>query len=811
MARKIIIIIVLQVFIVCSVSAQLKKANRLFLRYEYALAIPHYIKVIDKDKKGIEEATTRLADCYRLTSNYEEAENWYAKVVEFDNVEPVNYYYYAQAVRSNGNYERAKELFLIYNKLEPDDERGEYFASFIDKINSWEASDEYEIRNADNINSPFSDFSPIYFKDGIIFSSDRSVLSEGSKEYGWTGAYFLDIFYADYDTIPDLLSFQSPNLFSEKVNIRFHDGAAAVNDSNDVIYFTRVLSKHGTIDSTRYYTNKLKIFYSDKIAGKWSDPKPISLNSEDYSVGHPTFSNDMNTLIFVSDMPGGFGKTDIYISFKNEDGWSTPKNLGSTINTFGDEMFPFYFNDSVLYFSSSGHPGYGGLDVFKSVIVNGVWHEPENLKKPINSPADDFSFISKDNELEGIFSSNRVGGMGGDDIYLAKFYPKPDSAVLSGFVKDLTTFEPIPLATVFLWDKNENKVKILKTDPMGFYFDKVNLGTSFSIKGMKPGYTSDTLNMSIPGSLVDLALNARRDLLLNTIKIDQVFTLENIYYDFDKWNIRPDAAAALDVAVAFLKEHPEIEVELGSHTDSRGSDSYNQVLSERRAQSAVDYIVNDGIDGSKISWKGYGESELVNNCTNGVPCSEYDHQLNRRTEIKVTGIIEASEMVLDDPLEGYQEGDVIDISTFDDNFFNILSDDMYDDVIADINKEQEKVKEEMLKETQIKYVQAEEEEQIIPDEKEIQSETEDIFAGLESFYAVQLAALKTTPTKALFKNIEEVFMCVCDDGYTRVYSGVYKNRNDATPALTNIKGSGFPDAWITTVSKDKCSCNYLIK
>ena len=664
--------------ITSSLFAQLQKANRYYDRFEYAYAIPLYLKVIEDGKKGVDEAITKLAYCYGVTRDFAKAEKWYAKAFTLDSLEAIDYLHYASVLQSNEKFDEAKKWFLTFDSLVPDDDRGERYVAFINEIVDYEPEDDVQIENVDILNSEFSDFAPVFYKNGLVYSSDRPEGKSGEKKFGWTGAYYLDLFYAkNNNEYLNVSAFDSPGLLSEKLDKTYHDGIASFNAKENVVYFTRSYPEKGTRDSTGYYTSTLKIYFSELRYNKWRGAKQFIFNNEEYSIGHPSLIHD-SVLYFVSDMPGGMGGKDIYISYFINRKWTKPQNLGNIINTKGDEMFPYIFNDTLLFFASDGHAGYGGLDIFKSVKRFGKWQAPQNIMAPINSTYDDFGIIYDTSLARGYFSSNRKGGKGGDDIYYFKRTPKlkpvivyvpPTSINIRGVVKDAITMTPLPFATVFLWDKNSDSVKVIKTNANGEYMTRVKIGTPFTIKGMGKGYNSDTLNTRIVDT-VDVGLH---DILLSKFQINQVFRIENIYYDYDKWNIRPDAAFELDKVIRFLNEHPEIQIELGSHTDARGSFTYNQSLSQKRARSAVDYILANGINNTRITAKGYGESLLVNHCKDGVKCSAELHQENRRTEIKITGIIEnEAKKMQDSALDKYPDGQTLTRDSFDPEFFNIF-------------------------------------------------------------------------------------------------------------------------------------------
>ena len=658
--------------------AQKAKADRLFESFNYTKAIPFYEKLASKNNKHAAYAMNRLGDSYRLAGDFEEAARWYSNAIVIDTTSPDLFFNYAQSLRSLGRYEEAAEIFRKYAQLRPDDPRGELFAQYSLEVNKWaEPELDYELLNAESLNSPYADFSPVYGKDGVIFTSDR-MSRAGEKRYGWTGAFYLDLFYAPLkkEAGKDVLTPGSPSLYAAGLSQPYHDGPASFSSDFNTVYFTRVTRKAGELDSTRYYTNKLKIYSSKNEDEKnWSDPEPFYLNSDTYSVGHPALTADGKTLYFVSDMPGGFGGTDIYQVKQTDEGWGPAENLGETINTFGNEMFPYIHEDKVLYFSSNGLPGLGSLDVFKSDIGDdGTFSKPENLKAPVNSPADDFGIVINANGKEGMISSNRVGGLGEDDIYLITIKERlPDSVLIAGYVKDKESLEVLPNSTVFAFNLQTNEVLVLKADEQGHYAMWAKPGTSYSIKGMKNGFSSDCLNLAIEPKTKIKEIN-NRDLLLGKYQVDQIFRLENIYYDFDKWNIRPDAAEELDKVVTFLNDNPDITVELGSHTDSRGSSKYNERLSDRRATSAVEYIISTGISDIRITAKGYGENQLVNRCSDGVECTEAEHQDNRRTEVKITGMVEPDDLKAQQPLDVYKKGQKLTIKDFKSDFFDVCGD-----------------------------------------------------------------------------------------------------------------------------------------
>jgi outer membrane protein OmpA-like peptidoglycan-associated protein len=501
-------------------------------------------------------------------------------------------------------------------------------------------------------------------------------LKNKSDKYGWTGNGYLHLFNADPVFMGNLYgTFKTPQLAADLFNQEYHDGPASFNLPNTEIFFNRtyVYRDKGKKGQDKIRTHLLKIFSSVKKKAKWTNPEPFFLNNNEYSVGHPALSRDGNILYFVSDMKGGYGGTDLYMCRRLQAGWGQPVNLGPVVNTSGNEMFPYMATSGDLYFASDGHAGFGGLDIFRTrMLGDSIWMKPENLYQPINSSFDDFSLCMAGDGRSGFFSSNRPGGQGSDDIYqftriLRKESPPAPAMILSGRVRNKSTLEPVADATVFILDEGIGQVLTLKTDSSGFYSTSLTLPYSLRIKAMKTGYISDCLSFSSnpgtsPGDKV-----SPRDLLLDILQVNKVFALENIYYDLDKWNIRPDAQPALDHLVAVMKENP-VSIELASHTDSRASDAYNLELSQERAESAVRYIVLQGVNPARISAKGYGETRLVNACSNGVPCTEEEHQRNRRTEFRVVSRYDDQGGETFD-LSRYRPGERIEVSGLPVPFF----------------------------------------------------------------------------------------------------------------------------------------------
>lgn len=682
MMKKIFLILVVCTLIPSVVLGQISRAEKAMHHYKYSEAIFDLLDLLDKDTTIVEvkeKAVILLAECYRKQNNIAEAVKWYAKAVESGHATSETYLSYGQILKISGNYNLAKQVFLKYDILAPG-HGGMSYAAFCDSAMIWKQQKaKYWIKNLTAVNSEESDFSPVIYEDGMIFTSDRSLPQTGSKIYGWTGNGYLRLLRC-FPVNPDDLSdgYKSPEPESGIFNQEYHDGPATFSRDYNEVYFNRTIvrqDKGKKEDDIR--THLLKIFHSSKKNGKWEIAHPFFLNSDDYSVGHPSLSPDSKILFLVSDMKDGYGGTDIYMCRWENDQWGPPVNLGPSINTPGNEMFPYMADDGRLYFSSDGLPGLGGLDIFFSSWKEGIWSKPANMGVDVNSSYDDFGITMTKDDDEGLFSSNRPGGSGSDDLYYFDRNKEiPDTTVVpayvSGCVRDKNTRIPLPGATVFLLDRKSEKVLILKANSEGCFRTPVIKGNDYLVKAMESGYISDCLKFAFGRSEPGNDLSIPRDLLLDKLSLERKFTVENIYYDFDKYFVRTDAQPALDNLVRIMKENPLINAELGSHTDSRGSDEYNRILSQNRAQAAVDYLIKNGVEFSRISAHGYGESQLVNRCSNGIKCSAAEHQANRRTEFRVTSF-NLEKKPDDFDLIKFREGDILDLHVLPAGFFNNCS------------------------------------------------------------------------------------------------------------------------------------------
>jgi len=860
-----------------------KRADSYFNNNEFVKAIPLYKRASTKN----DEALRKLADCYRITKNYPQAEIYYEKLTAKKSSDPMAYYYYGEILLNNNKYDEAKKQFVMYSALNPDDNKGDLYAKACDQLKALLVKPaQYKVYNLGDINSSVSDFCPVFYKDGLLFASERVRDLVGYSKSGWTGNSYLSLMYAKGEKKKDTVFYESAKIFSGKFSGDGHYGPACFNSDYSELFFTKV---DNTITRKRGVVSQSKLYWSKHGSG-WSSPVALPFNSNDYATGHPSISKDGQYLYFASNMPGGQGGTDIWVSKREGDSWGTPQNLGKEINTAGDETFPYISANNMLYFSSNGHTGFGGLDVFASVMKNGKWSSPSNLLPPINSSDDDFGIIFKDDN-SGYFSSNRAGGKGSDDLYgfnlsgsfsslsgkillsnnstdgapnvkvyiltdkgtilqttstdasgsfrfenLAsdqsymikidendpnfvnqkKFYLSDakskvvrvikgkngffifenlpsDLSRLSELVEDDATMKNISIAgnlyageqrsplentkvnlvndkgeivqstttnafgsfafvnispeqnftltmdvvdpklasskiyftnksgkeigtskggmfkfqllaadknmlslltvedsqllvdlkgvlyadkegknrlansVVNLVDKSGNVVSTSKTDMMGnFKFVNLPADQHYMVRlkeddpviNLKDVFLADakgrivaTLKSKL-GKFFRYEFLPVEELSLSTIyfddpwlkvakmqsdsKKDSLMTIiENVYYDYGKWDLLPQAVITLNKVISVMKTSPDVKVEVLSHTDSRGNSDFNLELSQKRAQSAVDYIISKGIDKKRLVAIGKGETRLANKCKDGVDCTEEEHAQNRRTEFNV--------------------------------------------------------------------------------------------------------------------------------------------------------------------------------
>jgi outer membrane protein OmpA-like peptidoglycan-associated protein/tetratricopeptide (TPR) repeat protein len=800
--QKVILALLLCIIASSSAFAQFSKVKRARMYMEelnYMGAIELYNQILDKDDNP--EAKINIAEAYRKVNDSENAEYWYGQVVQLADSEPIHKLYYGQMLQRNGKCDLAKEWYQAYVDAVPEDQRGQYLVQACDYEDELRTKNAgiYEIVHVD-FNSNLDDFSPAYYDDGLVFASERDKGIAIVRTTEWTGNPFNELFQVKRQKEgkePAEYTYKKPEKYSKKLNSKFHDAAVTYNKDQSKIYFTRNNIMNGKVGKDDDGIIRLKVFSATISGDEWKDLEGLPFNSDEYSVAHPTLNAEGTKMYFSSDMPGGFGGMDLYMTTMDGSSWGPPINLGARINTEGSEIFPYYDSNSErLYFGSNGHVGLGGLDIYyMDDKGEDQFGDVINMGYPLNTISDDFGIIFDEEGKEGYFTSDREGGVGRDDIYAFR----KSAAAMEILVIDEATGEPIPGATVtndctgaemltntegkimfdmkmdqccnfaasmdeYLDNSKEGCTKsvemgqkvfveiplkkevlfnldvlvvdpttgipiegamltltndcegvepeVLYTDSTGMlsyelaenccytvtakkdgYFGSpvenqctrdltepttlqaiVNLSpivapevTDEPIVGNNPptmpeGYTTD----SETGQLIDkfgepvdgpLGQDYYEDGIrqpregefpivegVETQEGQPIAYLLHIYYDFDQSYLRDEAQPEIDKLCRMLTENSDLIIEIASHTDSRGSFRYNRSLSQRRAESVVRALVDCGISEQRLVARGYGENQNINNCANRIPCSEREHQMNRRTEFRVIGCMSCADV-----------------------------------------------------------------------------------------------------------------------------------------------------------------------
>ncbi len=653
-----------QLFCLCK-NKYAASADKDFENHKYIIAAEKYGKALKKIKKDVEERNRinyQLAECYRLTNNYRRAMNQYKRMVraKYQEKEPLVLLHYAEALKLMENYDEAIIQYRAYQLLAPKDKRAENGLHACENIQSWiENPTKHQIKNLAKINSRESDFASAYGGrtfNTIIFTSTREEAT-GNQKDEWTNQEFSDLFISRVDrqgnwSKPVLLDNEDGDTENDNtINSGANEGSPFMNSKFTKLYFTRCPNAVKKASGCQIYTSK-------RVSRTWSRPQILMLGRDtSVAVGHPSLSKDEMTIYFSAERSGGYGGKDIWFATRKsaEAPFGRPQNLGSQINTSGDEMFPFLKNDSILYFSSNGHISMGGLDIFVSKLnTENEWGIPENMKSPMNSNRDDFGIVFHDEKEEGFFSSNRKGAKN-DDIYF--FQIPPVEFTITGIVTNRESGEPMENVKVSLIGSDGSLISV-RSNNEGYY----EFGTTQTIKNLdyelklsEEDFFSSTENISTRN--YESSYDFKFDYMLQPIPKEPII-LPNILYDLSKWDLKPQYQDSLQGLIRTLEENENLVIELASHTDARDSEERNDVLSQRRANSVVDYLILRGINPKRLVPKGYGESqprelkkdfiragltfksgtilteEFINSLGNKAEM-EVAHQLNRRTEFKV--------------------------------------------------------------------------------------------------------------------------------------------------------------------------------
>ncbi|WP_405210909.1 OmpA family protein [Dokdonia sp. Asnod2-E02] len=646
--KKFLRVITLSVCVLCYVTgaaqdAKLARANKKFNQLAYIDAIEIYKDLVAEGFKSY-DVFKKIAEAYYYNGKYSQAQEWYKKITEnyADSVSAEHYFRYAQTLRATKEYDESDDMMQIFTSLSGNDFRARLFKENPDYV-AVEGYKEslYEINMLRTLNSRYSDFGPAYYNGQLVFASARDTGIVSRRIHKWTNQPFLDLYKS---TIKEGGTMSPPSRFSNKLNTKYHESSPTFSKDGKTIYFTRNNYTKDKYKASKDGINKLKIYKSTYIPSSknWTIAEEVPFNSDDFSNAHPALSSDGKYLYFSSDRPGGVGRSDIWRVAINEDGtYGEPENMGQPINTEGREAFPFMSDTGNLYYASDGYPGLGGLDIYvtnpssEEIAVVGVG-------APINSSSDDFGFIVNDGEKTGFFSSSRKRGMGSDDIYRFKQTEKPPRKCdipISGYVTDKNTKTPITDAKVQLLDPDNKVLQEVQVSPKGKYTFDLVCSQNYIIRASSKTYYSNEVFVMTPATEQSLERDIELELRLTEVGVGddlaKLLNLNPIYFDYNKSDIRPDAALELTKVISAMKQVPEMVINVRSHTDSRGKDSYNLSLSDRRAKSTVAYIISRGINAERISGNGYGETQLVNGCGNNSDCTEEQHQLNRRSEFIV--------------------------------------------------------------------------------------------------------------------------------------------------------------------------------
>lgn len=604
---------------------EVEKANKEFDQYSYIDAREIYLKVVE-DGYTSAQIFKNLGDTYYWNSEYDSAAKWYQRLInEFPEEAEANYYYRAaQSLKSLGQTELADDLMKMYIQKGGD-------PKIIQAASTSFLQYEVELQKV-SVNTENSDFGSAFYGNKLVYAS-ASVRNEGDKLHEWNEQPYLDLFVADMDE-NGMLS--NPTPLDGEINTKFHESSAVFTKDGRTIYFTRNNFIDGKKGRDKDKTIRLKLYKATKSGDNfWTNIEELPFNGEDYSVAHPALSLDEKRLYFSSDMPGTVGMSDIwYVDIMEDNTYGMPMNV-SALNTEARESFQFVSENNNLYFASDGRGGLGGYDVFMVPLgENGMPDgEIKNLGAPTNSNKDDFGFIINEKKRIGYVSSNRDGEKGSvaDEIYRVQ---ERCEVIIAGTITSDVNNEPVANATVTLLDENSIVVKTMTAGPDGSYSfaGLAECSSVYVVRAIGDGCEYNEKLVTTP----NVSGTVMADLLLECDPcapndLGCRLKLEPIYFDFDRYNIRPDAEIELAKILAALRQYSELVIHIESHTDSRGNDAYNEALSEKRAQSTLEWLVSKGIDRNRLSAKGYGEYQLTNQCSNGVECTEEEHQLNRRS------------------------------------------------------------------------------------------------------------------------------------------------------------------------------------
>lgn len=622
--------------------SKLNHANKLFKEYSYVEASKAYSEYLEKEKSPSTQALKNAGDSYYFIDDMRNASKWYQRLydVQGTSVDEEHFLRYIESTKAILDYDRADKATKEYLAKKGDQKQIAHYANQKRQMDSLtKAKSQYTTFNLPS-NSDKADFGTAFFGNKIVYSSSKDTTKFDQKLYNWNKEPFLTLYVSERNV--DNGSFFNDQIFLPNAQSKYHESTVAFSKDLKKVYYTTNILKKKKLVNDEEGTNNFKIVRGTVEDLKLTHSEDIFFDSPKYSVGHPALSEDGKWLFFASDMPGGFGGADLYVSQVAEDGTiGPPKNLGPEINTAANDMFPSFTN-GMLYFASDGHFGWGGLDIYESKFYGNMkFSEPRNLGSPINSNKDDFAYIIDSSDEFGYFSSNRSGGKGGDDIYYFTKAKAPCDQFISGRVTNSKSKAPIADAIVKAFNAFGDELTEAKTNADGTYRLTVPCNIKVKVMASKANHSNDEEEVQtnkVNGDElknINFELSTYEDLVVkqgNDEKID----INPIFFDYDKFDITPQALIELDKVVFAMNNFPKLKIKIESHTDSRGKDEYNLTLSDARAKSTQTYLISKGIDTSRIeSAIGYGEKRLTNKCSNGVKCTEEEHFANRRSDFIV--------------------------------------------------------------------------------------------------------------------------------------------------------------------------------
>jgi outer membrane protein OmpA-like peptidoglycan-associated protein/tetratricopeptide (TPR) repeat protein len=648
MKNKIIGIIFLIIsFNVYSQQSKIAKADKEYDKFAYVDAIKTYESVFKSGYKSI-DLLQKLGNSYYFKADLKKAAKWYFELFKLTkDLGPEYYYRYGQSLKGIEDYKKADEILSVFNEKSGNEVRAKLLLAQKDYlIDIKKNSGRYILQNA-GINSEKSDYGSAFYNNQIVFASARDSDILGNTKHEWTGENFTNL-YASILESDGSLSF--PERFGKKINTKYHESTPVFTKDGQTVYFTRNNFNNGKKGKDRNKITLLKLYKASLEEGQWKNIIELPFNNDEYSVAHPALSPDEKILYFASNMPGTFGDSDLFsVSIELDGTYGKPINLVSVINTEGRESFPFITNENELYFASDGHPGLGGFDIFVTKVEkHDSFKDILNVGEPLNSSKDDFGFLINNIQRKGFVTSNRDGGLGSDDIYKFEEIKKIEyncEQSLSGVLIDQFTGALLGHTKVTLSDSSFKIIKELVTDSEWNYeFEMLDCKSKYYIKVEKQDYNTSEIS-TVTDEFSErgrLAMPISLEKTLQEIKegddLAKVFNINRIYFAFDKYDIRADVESDLAIIIDVMKQYPTIKIDVRSHTDSRQSHKYNQVLSEKRAQSTIAWLIEHGVDSSRLSGNGYGETQLINKCADGIECTAAEHKANRRSEFIIISI-----------------------------------------------------------------------------------------------------------------------------------------------------------------------------